>query len=185
MKLTRWSLLLVILIAIVSSILGRSVAPYIYGGLNTPEGFENKNLDVFQRLLQHIDIVDIKLRDEAQWWQPEMSKAIAIKGLSNGVFINPKSKGNPPLSVHGMPYNRGGIRLCDDEPCSDRSQWSLEFSTSNDLLYRVYPNGNMPAKEENERKRLILTPGSWFASIPHNQTNVVNRPPPSWFSGSR
>jgi hypothetical protein len=99
--------------------------------------------------------------------------------------VNVENSVNTPVRVQNMAYNRGGLRLCDGGPCSDHSQWSLEFSTANDLLYRLYPKGHMPTKEVQERKRLIYTPGSWFARIFQNQSDVINRPPPSWFSGSR
>lgn len=185
MKLTRTMLFLVILVALMGSIMGRIVAPYIYKSLNDMEGFESKNLGILQKLLYHIDIVDIKKMDERTWYEPKMSKAIKIKGLSNGLNIAPRTKTTPALTVHGIPYNRGGLRLCNGDPCSDNSQWAFEFSTANDLLYRLYPKGHMPAKEVNERKRLIYTPGSWYARIFRGKNNEVNRPPPSWFSGIR
>lgn len=185
MKVTRMLLFLIILVTVMSSMIGRTIAPYIYKSLNDMEGFESKNLGVLQKLLNHIDIVDIKKMDERIWYEPKMSKAIKIKGLNNGLHILPKKYGDTSLTVHSIPYNRGGLRLCNGDPCSDNSQWSFEFSTGNDLLYRLYPKGHMPAKEVNERKRLIYTPGSWYARIFRNRSNVVNRPPPSWFSGNR
>lgn len=185
MKLTGTILILVLLVSVVSSMIGRFLAPYIYKSLNDMEGFEGKNLDVLQRLVNHIDIVDIKKMDETSWWEPKMSKAIKVKGLKNGLNVVPNTSKDPVLNIHSIPYNRGGLRLCNGDPCSDNSQWSFEFSTGNDLLYRLYPKGHMPAKEVNERKRLIYTPGSWYARIFQNQSNVINRPPPSWFSGIR
>jgi hypothetical protein len=185
MKVTSSTIILVVLVSIVSTILGRTVAPYIYKTIGDTEGFESKNLDTLQRLIDHIDIVDIKHMDNRTWWEPKMSKAIKVKGLKNGLVVKPKTNTTPALNVHSIPYNRGGLRLCNGDPCSDNSQWSFEFSTANDLLYRLYPKGHMPSKEVNERKRLIYTPGSWYARIFQNQSKVVNRPPPSWFSGSR
>ena len=185
MRLTSSIIILVIFVSVASTILGRKVAPYIYKSIGDTEGFQSKNLETLQRLIKHIDIVDIKHMNEGEWWEPKMSRAIKVKGFTNGLIVNPKTNTKPALNIHSIPYNRGGLRLCNGNPCSDNSQWSFEFSSSNDLLYRLYPKGHMPTKEVNERKRLIYTPGSWYARIFHNQSNVVNRPPPSWFSGSR
>ena len=185
MKITSLTIIFIVLVSITSAILGRIIAPYIYKSIGDTEGFESKNLGTLQRLVKHINIVDIRQMSESEWWEVKMSKAIKVKGLDNGLLIKSKSNTKPALNIHSMPYNRGGLRLCNRDPCSDNSQWSFEFSTGNDLLYRLYPKGHMPEKEVNERKRLIYTPGSWYARIFQNQSNVVNRPPPSWFSGSR
>jgi hypothetical protein len=159
--------------------IGRMIAPQLHKmvqklDLEEGEGFESKNLDVFSKLLNHIVIVDIKFRDDTYWWRPKMSKAIKIKGLSNGLLVSEDSQKHMPITVQNMAYNRGGLRLCNG-PCEENSQWSFEFSTANDLLYRLYPKGHMPALEENERKRQIYTPGSWFARIYRNRSNLVNR----------
>jgi hypothetical protein len=174
----KYLVVLIIAVAIVSSMIGRMIAPEIHKMIQDldVEGFETKNLDLFSKLLNHIDIVDISLRqdDDSNYWKPKMSKAIQIKGLRDGVLVSGDSGKSMPVTVQNMVYNRGGLRLCNG-PCETNSQWSFEFSTANDLLYRLYPKGHMPVLEEAERKKQIFTPGSWFARIFRNRSNVVDR----------
>ena len=181
MKITKGLVVMIVIVAIVSSMITRMFAPHLYKMVQqmdtgNAEGFETKNLDVFGRLLNHIDIVDIKLRDDNEnvFWKPKMTKAIRVKGLRDGLLVSEDSGKHMPITVQNMIYNRGGLRLCNG-PCETNSQWSFEFSTANDLLYRLYPKGHMPYLEENQRKRQIMTRGSWFARIFRNRSNMVNR----------
>lgn len=182
MKITKGLVLVVMIVAIVSSMITRSVAPHLYKMIKSIEGFESKNLDVLGRVLKHIDIVDIKLRkeDEQEFWKPKMTKAIRIKDLKDGLSVRVENGKFMPMTVQNMVYNRGGLRMCNGDPCETNSQWSFEFSTGNDLLYRLYPKGHMPFLEENQRKGQIMTEGSWYARIFRNKSNTINR---HWYPG--
>lgn len=172
MKITSDVVLSVIFVVIVSSVLTRMALPYIM--LN--ESFESRNTDIFSKILNHIDIVDIKqIQEGREWWNPQMRRAIKIKGLKEGLTVKSPREGIPSITLENIPDWRSGLRFCSRAPCSDSPQWSYEFSSQGDLAYRSHARGHMPSVDTNERKRTIYAPVSLYMLIPRNQSNVRNR----------